>query len=129
MKSNKTIEQAAEEYSTEKHLSDIKHKIGTDYYESCKSLSRDMMENSETDFISGAEYAHQFEAKWVSVDELPKEAAEYNVCYKMPNGKWHVFTAGYSTSFKKWDFRNKDITHYEPLPSPPPEVQKGEESA
>lgn len=57
--------------------------------------------------------------KWISVKTPPKEDAEYNVCYKMPNDKWHVFTCGYSQSFKKWDFRNKDITHWQPLPSAP----------
>lgn len=58
---------------------------------------------------------------WVSikVSGYPKEDAEYNVCYLMPNAKWHVFTVGYSTSFKRFDFRHKDITHYQPLPQPP----------
>jgi len=58
--------------------------------------------------------------EWVPIsDDKPKADALYNVCYPMPNGNWHVFTTGYSISFKRFDEGNCNITHWMPLPTPP----------
>jgi hypothetical protein len=52
-------------------------------------------------------------------DRLPEKDAQYNACYLMNNEKWNVFTSGYSSSFKRFDFGSSNITHWQPLPAPP----------
>jgi len=58
--------------------------------------------------------------RWVECSErLPDSDGQFNVCYKMPNGEWHIFTSGYSILYKCFDFGSKNITHWQPLPAPP----------
>lgn len=65
-------------------------------------------------------FAAQFGNEWVKCsDERPTQDEQYNVCYKMPNGNWYVFTTGYSPFTKSFDIGNTNITHWQNLPQPP----------
>jgi len=63
-------------------------------------------------------YHEQFD-RWNDVKTPPTEDKQYNVCYKMNNGMWYVFTTGYSISFKTFDIANVNITNWRELPNPP----------
>lgn len=61
----------------------------------------------------------QPESKWISVeDELPIKTAYYIVSYKGFGGNY-VICEEFSTQFNKFRELNKEITHWQPLPSPP----------
>lgn len=125
MKPNKKIEQAAEEYAD-----------GKKYFVT-----------AELAFKAGAEYAQQFKAKWVSVEErLPNlikdkdysenvwawcdgELKVMNLCYMHDHGYAWADCYGDINGDGEFDGDYK-VTHWQPFPkypSPPTEVQKGEE--
>lgn len=117
MKPNKTIEQAADFKTAEEILQEAYLQIS----DKQSSLHSDV---DPVLIAAMQEYAQQFDAKWVSVETHPADNTEW-LCHDVDGLVVAEYIGGTWRELYNWNIIYPN--YYSALPSPPTEVQKGEE--